>query len=595
MTLSRGISLSIVASLAGTGLAAQGPPSRVDTIEAPGPQYRAGGLHRMLLGKEYRSLWTTPVSVPVLDLRTFAGGLRPVSKGGGKQTKSLLLVAPDGRQFFFRGVDKDASVLLPTELRPTVAGRIVRDQTSSALPTAPTVVARLLTAVGIPHAEERLFVLPRDSSLGEFQGEFGGLMGFLQERIGGADGPPSHWAGATEIIGTDSLFDRVGRSTDDRVDARAFLAARLFDVLIGDWDRHRDQWVWIRQGDSQPRRWMPVPRDRDQAFAKYDGFLFYFARQNAPQLTNFGPGYSYMPGATWNGRDLDRRFLQGLDWPVWDSVAKALQSKLTDSVIANAVHALPPEHYQLRGPQLAAALRSRRDHLPEAAQRYYRVLAEQVDVHATDQADDASLTRLPNGELELTLTRSGSEDQPYFTRRFQPGATKEVRLFLEDGDDRAVVRGQGGNIRARILGGEGRDRLVDSARGGRETFYDDPAGPSRTEGLSAKVNRRPYTSPQKDPTAVAPRDWGKRWALNLWGNYGPDLGALLGGSAVYTTYGFRKYPFASRHRFRAGFATGPKSYRADYRGDFRRENSASYSELLLRALRHRRHQLSRLR
>jgi hypothetical protein len=584
MTRLNRLALSIMLSFGASGLMAQSSvPSSADTALAPGPQYAAGGLHRFLLGSEYRSLWTTPVSVPVLELRTFAGGLRPISKGGGKQTKSLLLEARDGRQFFFRAVDKDASVLLPAELRETVAGDVVRDQTSSALPTAPPVVDRLLTAAEIPHAGERLFVLPRTSALGEFQNEFGGLMGFLQERVGGADGPPSHWGGATEIIGTDTLLDRVGRSPDDRVDARALLMARLFDVTIGDWDRHRDQWVWLRYGDDKPRWWKPVPRDRDQAFAKYDGFLFYFARQTAPQLTNFGPDYSYIPGATWNGRDLDRRFLVGLDWPVWDSVATALKAKLTDSVIATAVRALPPEHYRLWGDRLAASLRSRRDRLPEAANDYYRVLAEQVDVHATEQADDARVIRLPKGILELTLARSGSGDQPYFARRFHPDATKEVRVFLGGGDDRVVVRGKGGSIRVRLLGGEGQDRLVDSVGDGRENFYDDPAGPSRTEGFRDKVDRRPYTVPRKDPTAVAPRDWGQRWAVQPWGSYGPDMGALLGVSAVHTTYAFRKYPFAARHLIRAGFATGPKTYRADYRGHFRRENSASYFELLLRA------------
>src|SRR5688572_7644987 len=82
-------------------LAQQSEPSMgSDTLQAPGSQYQASGLHKLLLGKEYRSLWTTPISVPVLNLRSFAGGLRPVSKGGGKQTKSLLLVAPDNRQFF---------------------------------------------------------------------------------------------------------------------------------------------------------------------------------------------------------------------------------------------------------------------------------------------------------------------------------------------------------------------------------------------------------------------------------------------------------------------------------------------------------------
>jgi hypothetical protein len=581
--LARGLSLSLAALLVGSGLSAQSPPRRTVAIQAPGPEYDASGLHQFFLGKEYRSLWTTPVSAPVLNLRTFAGGLRPISKGGGKQTKSLLLVAPDGRQFFFRSVDKDASAILPPELRGTVAGHVVRDQTSSAVPTAPPVVDRLMTAVGILHPEERLFVLPNDSSLGEFQGEFGGLMGFLQERIGDAEGPPAHWRGATEIIDTDTLFARTARSADDRVDARAFLAARLFDVMIGDWDRHRDQWVWARFGDEHPRRWKPVARDRDQAFAKYDGFLFYFARQNAPQLTNYGPEYSYMPGATWNGRDVDRRYLVELEWPVWDSVAKALESKLTDSVIASAVAALPPEHYRLVGARLAESLQSRRDRLPEAARDYYRLLAEQVDVHATEQSDKASLTWLPGGELEVTLSSITSEGQPYFTRRFEPGATKEVRLFLEGGDDRAVVSGKGSGIRIRVLGQDGQDHLVDSAPGGGQSFYDDPAAPSRTEGFSTKIDRRPYSPPPQKPGAVAARDWGQRWALNPWGNFGPDMGALLGVSAVYTTYGFRKHPYADRHHLHAGFATGPKTYRVDYRGEFRRENSASYPELYLRA------------
>jgi hypothetical protein len=106
-----------------------------DTLQAPGPRYRAGRLHSLLLGREYRSLWATPITVPVLDLRTFAGGLRPISKGGGQQTKSLRLAAPDGREFFFRSVDKDPSAALPPELRSTVARSVVREQTSSAFPT----------------------------------------------------------------------------------------------------------------------------------------------------------------------------------------------------------------------------------------------------------------------------------------------------------------------------------------------------------------------------------------------------------------------------------------------------------------------------
>ena len=569
----------------GTQLAGQGPDStrQERKVQAAGPRYQASGLHRLLFGREYRSLWSTPISVPVLDLRTFGGGLKPLSKGGGQQTKSLLLQAADGREFFFRSVDKDPSATLPPELRTTVAGDVVRDQTSSALPTAPLVVGPLLDAAGVLHGKSRLYVLPDDPLLKEFRPEFAGLMGFLEERVGGPRSVPAHWGGAREIIDSDSLLARMTRGSDDRVDPRAFLTARLIDLLIGDWDRHSGQWSWARFGNEVPRRWIPIPHDRDQAFAKYDGVLLSVARQTAPQLTNFGSKYPYLSGATWNGRDLDRRLLVELEWPVWESTAIGLQSALSDEVIGNAVRALPPEHYALAGATLAASLRSRRDNLLKAAKGYYDLLAGQVDVHATDAADEASLTREPDGSVELALSGPGKTSDPYFTRRFDPRVTREVRLFLDGGDDRSVIRGAGAGPMLRILGGEGQDQLVDSTRKGAQRFYDDPAGPVRTEGLTRKVDRRPYTIPRKNPDAVPERDWGKRWTATTSLSLGPDIGLVIGGGRTLTVYGFRKDPYASRHRFRAAFATGPTSYRLEYRGDFWRENSGTRIDLLARA------------
>jgi hypothetical protein len=577
--------LLLVLALMGMGAArltgqAETAPTR-HVVSAAGPRYDASGLHGFLFGKEYRSLWSTPISVPLLDLRAVAGGLKPVSKGGGQQTKSLLLLAQDGREFFFRSVDKDPSATLPAELRPTVAGDVVRDQTSSALPTAPLVVGRLLDAAGILHGSSDLYVLPDDPVLGEFRGEFAGLMGFLEERVGGSRPAAAHWKGAKEIIQSDSLIARLSRGPEDRVDAAAFLTARLFDLLIGDWDRHAGQWSWALFDEGSPRRWKPIPHDRDQAFAKYDGVLLSIARQTAPQLTNFGTRYPYVAGATWNGRDLDRRLLVELERAVWDSTAARLQSALTDAVIDEAVRALPAEHYQLAGPGLTAALRSRRDKLPEAARDYYNLLAKEVDVHGTEGPDLATVTREENGTVEVALSSGGT--QPYYTRKFDSKATREVRVFLGPGDDRAVVRGRGKGPVLRIIAEDGRDQLVDSIRGGRERFYDDATAASRTEGTGTKVDRRPYIAPRKSPTAVPARDWGKRWTASTSLSFGPDIGVLLGGARTLTTYGFRKNPYASRHQFRAAFATGPKSYRLEYRGELRRENSGSYADLVVRA------------
>jgi hypothetical protein len=536
-----------------------------------------------LLGSDYRSLWYTPIRVEVLDLEHFAGGLRPVSKGGGQQTKSLRLVAPDGHEYFFRSIDKDPSATLPPELRGTIAASVVRDQTSSALPTAPVVVDRLLTSAQILHGKSRLRILPREG-LGEFTEQFGGLMGTLEERVGGAEGPPSHWGGALEIIGSDSLFARANRSPDDQVDAPALLTARLFDVLIGDWDRHSDQWVWARFTDSMPRIWEPIPRDRDQAFAKYDGILLGVARQSIPKLTVFGRKYPYIPGATWNGRDLDRRFLVGLDWPDWKAASDGLKAKLTDAVIDSAVAELPPEHYAIVGKSLASSLKERRDHLEDAAKRYYRMLAEQVDVRATDGSDTARIVREPNGDLDVTLMRksSAAHASPYYHRKFLSGTSKDVRLYLGPGDDQAVVQGSSsGGPQLRVLGDQGNDQLIDSSGQAKAKFYDEPGGPAKTSGHPSKVTLNPYTQP--DPKDESFRDWGQRWTASTQASYGPDIGFFIGGGRTFTTYRFRKSPYSSRHRFRLGFATGPKTFRVDYLGDVFLEDSRTSFELLLRA------------
>jgi hypothetical protein len=77
----------------------------------------------------------------VLDLATFAGGLRATRRGGGEQTKSLRLQGADGKEYSFRSVNKDPSGALPPELRETAAADIVRDQTSAAHPAGALIVA----------------------------------------------------------------------------------------------------------------------------------------------------------------------------------------------------------------------------------------------------------------------------------------------------------------------------------------------------------------------------------------------------------------------------------------------------------------------
>jgi len=573
-----GGSLLAAAALAGPA-AAQVP----DTVVTPDAAYAAGGFHRWLFGSHYRDLWATPIRVPVLDLRTFGGGLRPTERGGGKQTKSLRFQGADGRQYQFRSVDKDPSPLIPEPLRRTVARRIFQDQISAGHPAAPLVVSPLLDAAGVLHSDPHLVFLPDDPALGEYRADFGGVLGTIEERQTD-DGPG--FAGAEKIVGTTELFERLENDQDERVDTRAFLSARLVDLLLGDWDRHQDQWRWARLGKGDRVPWTPIPRDRDQAFARFDGLLLGLARLSAPQLVAFSPRYPSMVGLTWNARVLDRRLLTGLDWSVWDSVATNLKGRLTDQVIDDAVGRLPEEFKAKNAASLAAALKARRDHLTDAALRFYRMLAVEADVYASDKAERVEAVKTGDRTLDLAIyPAKGESAAPLFRRQFHRSETKEVRLYLHGGDDVVHVSGTGGGAPLlRVIGGGGDDEVVDSSGGGGVRVYD-ARGRNTVGGLHRPpLDTRPYPDFRlSDSTPYPRRDWGGFWRFRPWFSSGPEVGLFVGGGLVRYDFGFRKRPYRSRLSARVGYATGADRFRAELQGDFYLVNSRVRTSVLLRA------------
>ncbi len=285
-----------------------------------------------------------------------------------------------------------------------------------------------------------------------------------------------------------------------------------------------------------------------------------------------------MLGLTWNGRDLDRHYLVGLELPVWDSIAADLQSHLTNEAIESAVAQLPPTHLAIDSARLASALKSRRDDLPKAARRYYRHLAGDVDIQATDASEIVTVERTDDGHAEITVATAEAPDRPYFRRRFDSKETQEVRIYLRGGDDRVVIRGAGGGPRIRVIGGGGQDAVADSAHGGAVNFYATGKGDSVLPGRHVSMSRKPYAPPD-----TAQRDWGNRWLSLLYLSSGPDIGLLAGAGVTYTRYGFRKDPFAARYRLRAGYATGASTVRVDFKGEWHRVNSPVTFLLLARA------------
>lgn len=337
-----------------------------------GPHYAARPLHRALFGSDYRDLWTAPVRVPLLDMETFAGGLRTVRSGGGEQTRALRLEGADGRAYNFRSVDKDAARGLPSWLRRSPLDRVMQDQTSALHPAAAGIAASLTEAVDVLHPDPRLVVLPDDPRLSVFREEFAGMLGWIELHADEDEEVPERgFAGSPRVVGTQRLLEHFEDDPGlNRPDAHAYLRLRLVDILIADWDRHPGQTRWARADRDGLHVWRPVPEDRDYAFVSYDGLLTPLVRWLiAPRARPYRPRYrGELFHLVRSGLELDRVILADLTAAEWQAVAVDVRKRLTDDAIDAALRTMPDEWHRVGAPPLRAILRARRDALlPQAA------------------------------------------------------------------------------------------------------------------------------------------------------------------------------------------------------------------------------------
>jgi hypothetical protein len=570
-------------------LAAVTPPAaygQADSVTVTaGNRYGAGPLHSFFLGSGYRHLWTAPIRVPVLRPDTFAGGLTFLEEGTGLQTRSLRFAGADGYQYVFRSVDKNQSGGLHPDLRGTIVNQIVQDQIAAKHPGAALVVAPLLAAAGVLHATPTLAVMADHAILGEHRAEFAGMLGIIEVRPADAE-DGGRFRNFQTIEGTEGLLEELAESPETRVDARAYLTARLMDLFVGDWDRHMDQWRWALQEGTGSSSWLPIPRDRDNAFYSVEGIIGTVGRAIRPFVLQFDDRYGNLYGLTYNGQQLDRMILPELPRSVWDSLATHLQTRLTDEVIQDAVQHLPREYYALDGQALESALRSRRDSLAVVADEFYLQLVRDVEVHGTDAVEQAEIERRPDGYVAVRLSSSGST---FFDRVFVPGETREIRVNLRGGDDQAIVTGSGPEvIRLRVLGGAGNDRLEDrlAPGAGRALFFDSEGENAFIEGPATHVDARTFAPPERDTLTEnnrpPPRDWGETRSLLVpVGQWRSDIGPVIGFGPVFTRYGFRRFPFARQTSLALLYA--PLETRFEIAGEVRRIRTGGDFETRLSA------------
>lgn len=540
-----------------------------------------GKIHKAMLGEHYRPLYLQQYRFPVLDMATYRGGVVPVKQGGGNQTNSLRLRDSQGREYAMRGLTKDVSRFLPFPFNQMIAAKyLVEDNFLSTNPFAPLNMPKLAEAVNVYHTNPRMYYVPAQPGLETFNNLFGGTMNLVEERADGKKWKNADFFGNPDkIVSTPELVEEMLENSKNKVDQEWAIRTRLLDFVIGDWDRHDDQWAWAstKQKDGTIL-YRPIPRDRDQAFSRYDGFLTGVARLTLPflrQLQTFGPEIQSMKWTTWSARLFDRTFLTELSWEQWEKQAKFIQENLTDEAILRSFDDWPAKAREMASAKMIEGLKARRADLMKIARTHYEFVSESVNVIGTEEEERFVIERVDDAHTRVTVyetDKNGGIKHQNYQRVFENAVTHTINIYGNGDDDEFIVKGDvRKGVKLRLIGGLGKDVFADSARvsgGGKKTMvYDDLKNNTIIAGPDTRDKRTSLYRFNVYDRRSADSNYDITLPLPVLGA-NPDDGFFLGAGVNITKYGFKKEPYASVQSIGGSFAVRTQGFRVNYTGDF---------------------------
>lgn len=339
-------------------------------LVAPSTLYKAGLLKEFMQGENYRKAWSVPVRVPIAFLDTLKGGLEVIKAGGGKQTHSLKLKTKEGILYTLRSVTKDPEKLIPEVADDLGLENIIVDGISAQHPYAAILAAKLAELAGIVHTHPIMYFIPTQKTLGEFNEKYGNRL-YLLEYETESDKNWTRYEDVIEIIETKDLQElKHQKQKKLKIDKKALIRVRLFDLLIGDWDRHAEQWGWALQKKDTTLFALPIAGDRDNAFFNPGGLLpsIITNKNIEPLVRPFRYKIDHMPGLVY---PFDRYFLIDAPENYFVEEARSLQDVFKNEAIENAFKVWPAEISKLDKREISDKLKSRRDDLVLYAKAFH--------------------------------------------------------------------------------------------------------------------------------------------------------------------------------------------------------------------------------
>ncbi len=510
-------------------------------------------------GKHHRDLYGLDINVPVVLLDTLYGGLTVERAGGGHQTQSLRLVDADDREYNMRALAKDPYEFLKAMgyddlnaqeyFQGTLPARLIEDFYTASHPYGAFAIPRLAGAADLNHTHPKVYYIPKQKTLGDFNETHGDRLYMVVEKPDD-DFNGSHMFGFNEDIeSTADLFEAIREDEKNKIDEQAYIKARVFDMLVGDWDRHEDQWRWAeRMNEDSTYSYIAIPRDRDQVFSKFDGKFIKTMQKfmaGTRELGNYGPDIEFVRGFSESAINLDRAVLQNSDKADWLEAVAYIEERITPDVVEKAFKEMPKEVQNEDWKQLQQDLLARKKNLRSIVDRYYEYFIDFQTLKGTDKDDHFYIERFEDGKTAIKAYRikDGKDGTLLFDRIFDPKETREIWIYGLDDDDVFTVTGNSrSKIKLVIAGGQD-DDVYEIKNGRNLTIYDQREGNEVKENKGARLR---FSNTYENHIYDSERrpDEAKKFGLSL--PYNPDWGVAPHLRITRQKLGFERNPFTSQ-------------------------------------------------
>jgi hypothetical protein len=544
-------------------------------------EVKKDGLYRMLWGERYREYFGAKIKAPIVDLDTLFGGLTPIRKGGGHQSKSLRLKDKQGREYVMRALRKNALQYLQAvafkyqyvedQLDGTITQDLLLDIFTGSHPYAPFAIGTLSDAVGIFHTNPVLYYVPKQSAIGRFNDEFGDELYMIEERTDDGHGDKANFGFSNKLLSTDDFLKKIKKDEDHVLDEASYIRARLFDMLVGDWDRHEDQWRWASFKENGKTIYRPIPRDRDQAFSiMADGALLSFATSIIPGLRLMKSYEEDLKSPKWFNLEpypLDMALINESNRAVWNAQVKHITENLTDAVIDEAFTYLPDEVQGEAVQEIKRKLKGRRSNLQSISDEYYNHINKFGIIKGTNKDDWFDIERMTGGDTKITAYRikKGKKADVFHQRLYTCNDTDEIWIYGLDDDDRFHVFGEGNKlIKVRLIGGQNND-VYDIQNGKKVKIYDYKS--KESEFITDKGYKKLTDDYERNIYDYKKlKNSSNQLIPTLGAN--PDDGFKIGITNTFTDYGFERNPFTSQHTVSSAYYFATQGYDLAYKGEF---------------------------